>query len=107
MRIAFVSGNKAMKGADVWWVVASDPRAWSPGFSKRAVEILREATPRKNDPVGLWSLIESVSKLVHPGAADVFERLVGEIDPNGRSESIRKSLDRVRLRAEMHKEFRS
>jgi hypothetical protein len=107
MRIAFVSGNKAMKGADVWWVVASDPRAWSPGFSKRAVEILREATPRKNDPVGLWSLIESVSMLVHPGAADVFERLVGEIDPNGRSESIRKSLDRVRLRAEMHKEFRS
>lgn len=110
LRLQFLDGQGSVgevKGAAAWRLLASDPRAWSLDFSRRAVKILRDTTPKKADTWEFWSSIESVSKLLHPGAADLFEGLVGEMYPDGPSESIRKSLDRVRLRAEMHREFQS
>lgn len=107
MRLGFVSGDSAPKGVVVWRLLVSDPRAWSLAFSTRAVEILRDSKAGKADTWEFWSPIESVSKRLHPEAADLFERLIGEMYPDGPSESIRKSLERVRLRAEMHREFQS
>lgn len=111
LRLRFFAGEGAMsvevKGTVAWRLLTSDPRAWSREFSIRAMKILRDATPKKADTWDFWSQVESVSILLHPAAADLFESLVGEMYPEGPSESIRKSLDRVRLRAEMHKEFRS
>lgn len=111
LRLRFLSGESAMnaelKGAVAWRLLTSDSRAWSRDFSIRAMKILRDAAPKKADMWEFWSPIESVSILLHPAAADLFEGLVGEMYPEGPSESVRKSLDRVRLRAEMHREFRS
>jgi hypothetical protein len=107
LRLRFLSGDAAAKGAAAWRLLASDPRAWSLDFSYRAMKFLHDATPTKADSWDFWSPIESVSKLLHPGAADLFEGLVGAMYPEGPGESIRKSLDRVRLRAEMHREFQS
>lgn len=107
LRLQYVVACKAMRGAGAWNALASDPRAWSPEFSTRAVKILRGTTPKKPDSWEFWSPIESVSKLLHPGTAELFESLLMEMYSEGLSDSIRKSLDRVRLRAEMHKEFQS
>jgi hypothetical protein len=111
LRLRFLDGDGAGKGAVkglvVWRLLASDPRAWSLDFSTRAIKILRDATPKKTDTWDFWSPIESVSMLLHPGAAEIFEGFIGQMYPEGLSESIRKSLDRVRLRAEMHREFQS
>lgn len=107
LRLRFLAGEVVVKGTATWRLLASDSRAWSLDFSTRAVKLLRDATPKKADTWEYWSLIESVSKLLHPAAAEAFEVLVGEMHPDGPSESIRKSLDRVRLRAEMHREFQS
>jgi hypothetical protein len=106
-RLRFLSGDRAVNGAAAWRLLASDVRPWSLDFSERAVKILRDAMPAKADSWEFWSSIESVSKLLHPGAAELFEGFIGEMYPDGPSESIRKSLDRVRLRAEMHREFQS
>lgn len=107
LRLRFFAGEAVVKGAVAWRLLASDPRAWSREFSGHAIKVLRDATPKKPDSWEFWSPIESVSKLLHPAAADLFEVLVGEMYPDGPSESVRKSLDRVRLRAEMHREFPS
>lgn len=107
LRLRFLAGERAVKGAAAWRMLASDPRAWSLDFSRRAVKLLRDVTPKKADMWDFWSPIESVSKLLHPGAAELFEGFIGEMYPDGPGESIRKSLDRVRLRAEMHREFQS
>jgi len=107
MRLRFLSAEKPSKGAVVWHLLVSDSRAWSLDFSVRALAICRETTPKKIDTWELWGPVESVSRLLHPGAAETFERLIGDLYPDGPSESIRKSLDRVRLRADMHREFQS
>ncbi|MBS0198188.1 MAG: hypothetical protein JSR77_15650 [Planctomycetes bacterium] len=107
LRLRFLGGEGAVKGEVVWRLLTSDQRAWSLEFSRRAIEILRDATPKSAGTWEFWAPIEWVSRLLHPGAADLFEGLVAEMYPGGPSESIRKSLDRVRLRAEMHREFQS
>lgn len=107
LRLRFLDGAGPGPGAAAWRLLASDPRPWSLDFSRRAAKILRAAIPKKADTWEFWSPIESISRLLHPGAADLFEALVAEMYPDGPSESIRKSLDRVRVRAEMHREFQS
>jgi hypothetical protein len=111
LRLRFLTQGRAVRGevmgAAAWRLLASDPRGWSRDFSVEALRILRGATPKKADGWEFWGLIESVSTLLHPAAAEQFEVLVGEMCPEGASESIRKSVDRVRLRAEMHREFQS
>ena len=107
MRLRFFARNGAAKGAVAWTLLVSDPRPWSREFTVRALTLLRSATPKKPDSWEIRSSIESASMLLHPGAAELFEALIGEMYPDGPSESARKSLDRVRLRAEMHREFQT
>lgn len=107
LRHLILARHRAIQGADVWRVLTSDARPWSLDFSKHALKIMRDATPAKADSWEYWSLIESVSKLLHPGTAELFDDFIGAMYPDGPSESIRKSLDRVRLRAELHREFQS
>jgi hypothetical protein len=107
MRLGFVSGDNAARGIEVWRLLVSDPRGWSLTYSTRAVKILAESTPKEANTWELWSPIESVSKLLHLGAAELFEGLLEKIFSGRSSDSIRKSLDRVRLRAEMHREFQA
>lgn len=105
MRLTILGGAGAPRGSAAWDVLVSDPRAWSLEFSTRAMKALRSVTPKKPDSWEFWAPIESVSRLVHPGAASLFEGLLGDLYPDGPSESVRKSLERVRLRADMHREF--
>ncbi len=105
MRLKIVTGKKAPAGTAVWRMLTSDARGWSLDFSARALRVLGEATPKKPDAWEFHSSIELVSRLLHPAAADMFEGLLGQMYPDGPSEGVCKSLDRVRLRAEMHREF--
>ncbi len=107
MRLAFVAGNQAAKGLVAWRVLTSDSRAWSLAFSTSAMQVFRDTMPKKTETWDFWSPVDTVSRLLHPGASEQFEQLIAAMYPDGPSESIRKSLERVRLRAEMHKEFGS
>lgn len=109
LRFFAAGGNRAREatGTVAWRLLTSDPRAWSSDFTLHALAILRDVTPKSLGGWEFWSLIESASKLLHPGAAQSFVGLIGEMYPEGPSESVRRSLDRVLLRAEMHREFQS
>lgn len=107
MRLEYASRDQTLSGVAAWRLLVSDPRGWSLDFSTRAAALLLVVTTKTTESWDLWSPIESASRLLHPGAADLFTRLLDEMFPDGPSESIRKSLDRIRLRAEMHKEFQS
>ncbi|MBX9737886.1 MAG: hypothetical protein K2X32_13270, partial [Phycisphaerales bacterium] len=107
MRLLAARSTHADSYPSVWQILASDPRVWSPDFSKRAAGTLRGATPGKTDAWLLWSAIESASRLLHPSSAELFDELISALFPDGPTDSIRKSLDRIRLRADMHREFQS
>jgi hypothetical protein len=51
--------------------------------------------------------VERVSRWVAPETAEQFAETVAAMFPDEPTESFRKSIDRVRLRADMHKEFAS
>jgi hypothetical protein len=110
LRLRMVSGAKGTTGGggvQAWHVLTSDARAWSLGFSRRAAAVVAGGTFSKTDNWELWAPIEAASRLLHPGAAEEFEKLIGGLFSQGASDSVRKSLDRVRLRADMHREFGS
>lgn len=107
MRLRAARIAKFARASMVWDVLASDPRAWSLEFSSHAMEMMRKSVPKKADSWEFWEPVERVSKLLHLGAAQQFEELLISMYPDGLSDSIRKSAERVRIRAELHKEFQS
>lgn len=99
-------GHKRLEASDRWFVLAAADEAWSGAFSAKALAILKKNPPAKGQLA--WTLHEPVqmaSRLVAPSAADAFEAAVTAMFPDEPTESFKKSIDRVRLRADMHKEF--
>lgn len=107
LRLTFLITHKASRAITPWHLLASDPRPWSLDFSTTALAHLEAIKLKPADTWDLWPPIESISKLLHPAAADAFDRLISTTFRDNPSPSIRTSLDRIRLRAQMHKEFHS
>lgn len=94
--------------ADRWSLLASTARPWSTTFSTAALKLATKNAPKKAEEA--WTLsgfADAVSRLVSPGAADAFEQAVSAMFPDQPTDSFKRSIDRVRLRADMHKEFAS
>ena len=90
-----------------WAVLTSFDRQWSPAFSAGAMQIL--SAQAANEPADIWRLsraIEAASHRISPDAGEAFEAAVARSLPGTSMNSVTKHVDRVRLRADMQKEFR-
>lgn len=88
-------------------ILASTGTRWSRPFSGAALKLLN----KESQSMGVvWSLHEAVdlaSRSVAPEFAEQFAETVTKLVGNEPTESFKRSIDRVRLRADMHKEFAS
>lgn len=87
-----------------WSLLAMGDEPWSQEFSVKAVNLLK-----KNKPSGdIWRLHDSadrISRRISPASIAAFEDALMAMSPDGLPDSLTRSVDRVRLRADMHKEF--
>jgi hypothetical protein len=96
-----------------WETIAAINRpitpSWSPAFSRDVMTILSNHTA--NSTAGdLWrasQLLEAVSRRLHPDpdAIALFEAAATRSFPQLRPDTLMRNLDRLRVRAEMRKEF--
>ena len=86
---------------------ASAEYRWSHAFSAAALALLRKHTPAKSEAWSLYGPVEYVSRLLAPELAEQFAEVVSAMFPDEPTDSFKKSIDRIRLRADMHKEFAS
>jgi len=91
-----------------WTVLTSFDRPWSQAFSAAAMKSL--SSPRSKESEDYWQLsgaIEVASRRISPDALQAFEDAVARSFPGAPEGRAVKSLERARLRADMHKEFTS
>jgi hypothetical protein len=103
-----IAGKGNLAGIDRWTVLTQSDHQWSSAFSVEAMKILNEQLPASVDD--RWRLsraIELASRRISPDAADAFEEAVTRAFAGTPPESAMRSVERVRLRATMHKEFTS
>lgn len=103
-----VVDHKRFSAGERWGLLASTEHRWSRAFSE-SVMARMEKHVRKQGAQG-WGLhepVDAVSRRVDPACADAFERAVVAMFADEPTDSFKKSIDRVRLRAEMRKEFES
>jgi hypothetical protein len=101
------AGHKRFSVIERWSILASAERRWTRAFSDAALKLLEKHSTRKADAWSLYEPVERVSRWVVPEFAERFAELVGAMFPDEPTESFKKSIDRARLRADMHKEFRA
>jgi hypothetical protein len=90
-----------------WALLTSFDRPWSPAFSAEAMKILSaQAANEPEDISRLSRAIEAASRRISPDAREAFEAAVARSLPGASMNSVMKHVERVRLRADMHKEFR-
>lgn len=91
--------------ADRLAMLATSEHRWTRKFSVEALRLVRADKPKASDSWRLLDGVERVSRLVAPESADLFEETVVAMFPDEPTKGFRKSIDRVRLRSDMHKEF--
>ena len=93
---------------DCWTLLGSFDQPWSSTFSAEAVKLLsRDAAPAVQDFARLGRAIDNASRRVSPDAVDGFEEAVTRSYAGTPPPGARLSIERARLRADMHKEFTS
>ena len=93
---------------DRWTILTSFDRPWSSTFSTEAMKAVTDQVSR--DPKDAWRLaraIDVASGRVAPEAIDAFEQAVLSSYEGTPPEGAIRSVERARLRADMHKEFTS
>lgn len=99
--------SKRFSAADRWTVLALADDRWPPEFSSRALRVLAKSIPHKDHAWGLFAPVERISRVVAPAQAEEFADIVTAVADGEPKDSMKKSTDRARLRADMHKEFAS
>lgn len=101
-------GHERFSADERWALLASTQHRWSGAFSDAALtRIEKHVRKQRAQPWGLHEPVEAVSRRVDPACAEAFERAVVAMFDDDPTDSFKKSIDRVRLRAEMRKEFES
>jgi hypothetical protein len=91
-----------------WAVFTLIDAEWSPDFSHQALALVpRQPLREPRDLFALTRAADTVSRHIAPRAADVFEDTLAGLTDGSPSDSLSRSIERVRLRADMHKEFTS
>jgi hypothetical protein len=90
-----------------WVAIAAIDRPWSFELSRDLMTMMSNHTPNLTggDAWRASQLAEIVSRRVDPRVADVFERAVTRSFSLLKQDTIDRHVDRVRVRAEMRKEF--
>jgi len=106
--LALETVTTARLDAGVQWILfASFDRPWSPAFSAAAMKTLGALAGQAPENVWRFSgAIEAASRRISPDALEAFENAVARSFPGASMESVTKHVERVRLRADMQKEFR-
>ncbi len=91
--------------AERWKVLALATHPWSLEFSRAALKVLSKTGSLKAEVWALYDSVERVSRLVSPELAEEFAEIVQKMFPDQLTDSFKKSIDRVRVRADIHKEF--
>ncbi len=99
--------HKKFSAIERWSILASAEHRWSSAFSDAALCLLAADSPGKGDVWSLHDAVERISRWIVPEQAERFAEMVSAILSEDSTASLRKSIDRVRLRADMHKEFRT
>jgi hypothetical protein len=87
-------------------VLTSFDRPWSPAFSAAAMRILNtESSSVAADAWRLDGAIEVASRRISPDTLGAFEDAVARSFQGAPTGSAIKSIERARLRADLHKEF--
>jgi hypothetical protein len=92
-------------GARRWRVLALAGPPWPREFSAAALGLLAGAVPREGEAWALHEPVDRVSRAVSPELAEEFVETVLAAFPGQPTDSVKRSIDRARLRADMHKEF--
>jgi hypothetical protein len=96
-----------LTSVDRWTLLTSFDRQWSPAFSASTMKLLSaQAGPATPDAWRLSAPVEAASRRISPDALEAFEDAVARSFAGQFVESVTKHVDRVRLRADMRKEFR-
>lgn len=88
-----------------WTLLGQTQFEWTAEFSEMACRAAGVPPKKRTDEWSTHAGIAEVSRRIHPGAVGEFQRAIEACFPQDLAPSIRASLDRARLRAEMHKEF--
>ncbi len=101
-----IAAKARLTPVDRWTVLTSCDQMWSAEFSVEAMRILgQHASKSPEDAWRLTRAIDAASRRISPVAVEAFEHIVGQSFPEGPAESATRSIERARLRADMHKEF--
>ncbi|MBL8886735.1 MAG: hypothetical protein JNK16_08745 [Phycisphaerales bacterium] len=91
-----------------WAYAAGIPRPWPLALSHSTLTLLAKKKPKA---VPQWyeigPAIEDISRSIHPDASQALDALLRTMFKDDLPPSITKSLDRLTLRSDMHKEFHS
>jgi hypothetical protein len=91
-----------------WAMLGACRHPWSPGFGARACAVLKDGVPAKPpDWYLIGQAVDEISRSIDPAGVAGFEAAIAAVFRDNVPPSIVKSLDRVRLRADMLKEFAS
>lgn len=107
LRVRFAAGSAFQDPGSLVAVLTSDARGWTAQYSVKAIAMCGRMAWKK---VGEWEfreLAKALSRLVHPEAAAEFEQFVADKRTADVDRSVEESVERVKLRAEMHREMRA
>ena len=101
-----IAATESLLTIDRWTAIASIDRPWSSTFSRDAMTILSTGVSgAASDTWGASQLLDAASRRIAPEAIAAFERAATLSFPGVPPHVIARSIERVRFRAEMHKEF--
>lgn len=98
------AGHKGFDTETRWAILASGDGRWSPEFSTKTINLLKKCKP-VGDAWRLHDSADRISRRISPAAAAMFEEALAAMSGDKLPDSLSRSVDRVRLRADMHKEF--
>lgn len=91
-----------------WAYAAGIPRPWPESISQKVVQLLAAKKPTGAPQwYEVGTAAEDISRSIHPAAAASLETLLRSLFKDDPPPWVVKSLDRLALRTEMHKEFHS
>ena len=104
-----IAATDSLGTIERWVALAAINHPWSFVFSRDVMTMLSNHTPNLvgGDPWRASQLVEAVSRRLDPRAIEVFEGAVTRSFSLLKQDTIARHVDRVRVRAEMRKEFAS
>ena len=100
--------GKGLANIDRWGLLASTNHPWSTVFSGAALKVLdAQWIGETKELWELRSVIKAIASLADPAHAEAYAALFVSKSPNDPMGDFVKARDRLRLRAQMHKEFES